>query len=123
MLRNTTESPGSRRRNTKVVQFNTALNVYIEPLKRQSEDTATSWETAKENATKRRNAVSIMKKDSIDVLRFLSLHNAYYRTWSPSRCYSGDGKATGNREKFAEFLMRTAPNLHVKFYLESKKLS
>ncbi len=91
----------------KKVRFNTAMNVYIEP----KQNTCKPW--TKEQAVKRRNGISLIKRDSFEVLRFLSLHTA----WS-----LGETKNNMKTEIFAEFLDRTAPKLYAKFYEENKEL-
>ena len=96
-------------RKMKNVSFNMDLNEYFEPKQNSLNPGVCSFDCLKE----RRNAVSMIKRDSYEVLRILSM----YTSWRLAQTQKGR-----KYEQFSDFLGRASPKLFDKFFVDSHPL-
>ena len=93
----------------KEVSFNMDLNVYIEPIQKGRNRSECNMEMLKV----RRNGVSVIKRDSYEVLRILSM----YTSWRLAQLQKGR-----RYEDFPAFLERASPKLYDRFFRDSEAL-
>ena len=96
-----------RQQRCKIVHFDSALNVYIEP----NHAVAEQW--TNETLMARRNGTAMVAPDSRLVLRLLSVH----RSWTESKT-----KRQQQVEEFEDFLRRSSPRLYKLFYVNRQFL-
>ena len=107
---NSSLDPGKKKNKTlKNVSFNTDLNEYFEPKQNCTKRRVCPADCIKE----RRNGVSVVKRDSYEVLRILSM----YTSWRLAQAQKGR-----KYEPFAEFLGRASPKLFDKFFIDNQSL-
>lgn len=94
---------------SKQVSFNMDLNVYIEPRQKHSKRKGYN----KEKLLARRKAVSIVDRNSFEVLRILSM----YTSWKHAQMQKGR-----EYEDFGDFLDRASPKLYEKYFIENANL-
>ena len=104
-----TPEPCKANKISKEVSFNMDLNVYIEPRQKHSK----RKEYNKEKILARRKAVSIVDRNSFEVLRVLSM----YTSWRQAQMRKGR-----EYEDFGDFLDRASPKLYEKFFIENANL-
>ena len=98
-----------KNRALKNVSFDIERNEYFEP-KQNSTD---QWVCPAECLKTRRNAVSMIKRDSYEALRILSM----YTSWRLAQARKGR-----KYEQFADFLARASPKLFDKFFVDCELL-
>lgn len=104
-----TDTGDKKNRPLKNVTFNLDLNEYFEP----KENTVKRNTRYVESVRERRNAMSVVKGDTYEVLRILSM----YTSWRLAQAQKGR-----NYEQFAEFLGRASPKLFDKFFVNNQLL-
>ena len=104
-----TPEPCKANKISKEVSFNMDLNVYIEPRQKHSK----RKEYNREKILARRKAVSIVDRNSFEVLRVLSM----YTSWRQAQMRKGR-----EYEDFGDFLDRASPKLYEKFFIENANL-
>ena len=100
---------GKKNGTLKNVSFNMDLNEYFEPRQNSLKQRANPVDCVKE----RRNGISIIKRDSYEVLRILSM----YTSWRLAQAQKGR-----KYEQFADFLARASPKLFDKFFIDNQPL-
>lgn len=100
---------GKKNGTLKNVSFNMDLNEYFEPRQNCLKQRANPLDCVKE----RRNGISIIKRDSYEVLRILSM----YTSWRLAQAQKGR-----KYEQFADFLARASPKLFDKFFIDNQSL-